>query len=242
LLLALRDYERFLADLDRLPDPRHLGVHRGLLLAAGSALRGSVFPDHTRPKVFGIGLARTGTTSLAAALTILGFATVDWTNRLTGELMSDDDLYMFDAFTDTPACLAFERNYYLFPNAKFIYTTREAGDWERSFTEHLRAIYSVSDFAGHRARMREGAFRHGRAFISQGLGLFLNYASYNEAFRVYDRRVRRFFEDKPKDRFLEFDVFAGQGWPELCGFLGQDTPAVSFPWRNRAITGAAPTG
>jgi tetratricopeptide (TPR) repeat protein len=236
VLLALRDYERFLACLDRVADPRHLGVYRAHLLAAAAALRSPVFPDHAKPRVFGIGLARTGTTSLSAALAILGFATVDWTNRLTCELMSDDDLYLFDAFTDTPCCLAFERNFYMFPNAKFIYTRRDPTDWEKSFTGHVKSIYSVSSFAEHRTKMREGAFRHGRAFISQTLALFLNYDNYAEAFHTYDHRVRRFFADKPKERFLEFDIFAGDGWHQLCEFLGRDVPSTPFPWRNRAVT------
>ncbi len=237
VLLALRDYDRFLARLDRVRDPRHLGAHRPHLLAVAAALRGPIFPDHTKPKVFGIGLARTGTTSLSAALTILDFATVDWTNPLTCELMSDDDLYLFDAFTDTPSCLTFERNYYLFPSAKFIYTTRDPVDWEKSFTGHVKSIYSVSSFGEHRSRMKEGAFRHGRAFISQNIGLFLNHENYVEAFQTYDRRVRRFFADKPKERFLKFDIFAGDGWRELCAFLGRDVPEAPFPWRNRAMTG-----
>ena len=162
---------------------------------------------------------------------------MDWTNPLTCELMSDDDLCLFDAFTDTPSCLTFERNYYLFPNAKFIYTTRDPVDWEKSFTGHVELVYSVSSFGEHRTRMKEGAFRHGRAFISQNMGLFLNHENYAEAFHAYDRRVRRFFADKPKERFLKFDIFAGNGWRELCAFLGRDVPDAPFPWRNRAMTG-----
>jgi hypothetical protein len=50
----------------------------------------------------------------------------------------------------------------------------------------------------------------------------------------YDQRVRLFFRDKPKERFLVFDVFAGHGWPELCAFLGAEPPAIPFPFENRA--------
>jgi hypothetical protein len=81
---------------------------------------------------------RTGTTSLAAALEELEFATIHWSNPITGELINDNDLHLFDAFVDTLSCQNVEKNYYMFPNAKFIYTVRRPEDWERSWSAYFK--------------------------------------------------------------------------------------------------------
>jgi hypothetical protein len=45
--------------------------------------------------------------------------------------------------------------------------------------------------------------------------------------------VLAFFADKP-GRLLRFDLWAGHGWAELCGFLGLPVPDRPFPHRNAA--------
>jgi len=235
LFLALRNYDAFLAAFDDVKDTRYFGVNEDNFLAVAAALRRPTFLDYGRPKVFGIGLSKTGTTSLAAALEELGFATVDWSNPLTNELMTDNDLHLFDAFTDTPTCQNFEKYYYMFPNAKFIYTVRRDDDWEKSWSKHFKRWYLLSDFQEIRKKLTEpDAFHFGRQYSDIYMSLYFNHKNFAEAFQVYDRRVRRFFEDKPSDRVLIFDIFAGDGWQKLCAFLGRDIPAAPFPWENRA--------
>jgi hypothetical protein len=149
---------------------------------------------------------------------------------LTHELMNDNDLHLFDAFTDTPCCLNFEKYYYMFPNAKFIYTVRQADDWEKSLTAHFKRWHLLSDFQEIRKKLTEpDAFHFGTQYSDIYMSLYFNHENFSEAFQVYDRRVRRFFEDKPSDRLLVFDIFAGDGWQKLCAFLGRDIPAVPFP-------------
>ena len=63
-------------------------------------------PAHTT-KVFGIGLSKTGTTSLARALDIMGYRTRDYlgvTRYIAGDLSSVnlEEIDANDAFTDTP--------------------------------------------------------------------------------------------------------------------------------------------
>src|ERR1700691_4819847 len=93
ILLALRDYDRFLEVVDG-ANERSLGEHWRGLLAVAAKLRGPSFPDYQATKIFDVGLSRTGTTSLAAALTTLGFHTLDWLNPLIRELMGEDDLHL----------------------------------------------------------------------------------------------------------------------------------------------------
>lgn len=237
LRLALRDYDGFLSAMNRSGDT-HLGAQdRGLRAVAGVLDRPS-FPDWQAPKVFGIGLSKTGTTSLTSALAILDFNTAHFINYLTGELLGDDDLHIFDALTDTPICVGFEKYFYMFPNAKFIYTVRSLEDWESSVYRHWLRTQGVGDFKEAQVEVgRNDRLHHGVPFRDINHSLFTNHASFAEAYGVYDRRVRRFFEDKPPDRFLEFDIFAGHGWPDLCAFLGRAAPDQPFPWQNRGLTG-----
>jgi tetratricopeptide (TPR) repeat protein/lipopolysaccharide biosynthesis glycosyltransferase len=242
LLLALRNYEGFLRTFDSVADARRFGAHQSDLKAVAAALRRPRSVDYRMPKVFGIGLSRTGTTSLAAAMSALGFSTAKWINRLTGEVIGEDDFHLFDAFVDTPACINFERNYYTFPNSKFIYTVRSPSDWEHSWSAYSRRRWLLSDFREMADKIMErDQFEWGRLFADIHMALYFNHGSYAEAFRIYDRRVRRFFADKPTERFLQLDLFAGDGWEKLCRFLEREVPAVPFPWKNRAPT-AAPSG
>lgn len=45
--------------------------------------------------------------------------------------------------------------------------------------------------------------------------------------------LREFFEGRPDD-LLIMDLTAGDGWPELCEFLGYATPDKPFPRANTA--------
>lgn len=233
LLLALRNYHRFLAAIAEIPAQSDLGDHRASLLAVAAALRKPSFPDYRMPKIFGIGLSRTGTTSLAAALSAIGFNTLHWFNPLTCELISDDDLHLFDAFTDTPVCANFERYYYTFPHSKFIYTTRPLEEWKRSVIGHFKRLTGFSDFHEFKTAIsRSDMLPYGTAFSSVHHSLYFNHADYESAYHAHDRRVRRFFQDKPRNRFLEFDLFGGHGWQELCAFTGRSVPSMSYPREN----------
>jgi len=235
--LALRDRAGFLAALGPVGDSAHLGPLAGQLKAAAAAIAGPRFPDHLAPKVLGIGLSKTGTTSLATALETLGLSTLHWTNPLTGEFISDDDFFLFEALTDTPVCLAFERHYHAFPAAKFVYTTRPIEAWLTSMNRHIRRdkVARLVEFDALKAAGgSRDLFLFGTDQQSTFRTLYLTAIDFRDAFERYDRRVRRFFADKPRDRFLEFNVFAGDGWPELCAFLGKDVPFVPFPFENRA--------
>ena len=93
---------------------------------------------HTRTiKIFGIGLSKTGTTSLARALEILGYKTRDYigvTKYIAGDLSSVDlqEIDANDAFTDTPIPSFYKQLDEKYPNSKFILTTRNMDDWLRS--------------------------------------------------------------------------------------------------------------
>ena len=233
--LALKDHSGFLKAVSRIRSQVHLGKLEKSLCAVASAIEDRRFPDYSKPKVFGIGLSRTGTTSLAAAFTALGLNTIHFENPLTCELLSDADLHLFDALTDTPVCLAFEKYYYMFPASKFIYTPRPLDTWVDSIVGHWKRTLTISGFRElQQAAKRPDSLKYGSSLCEIHRTLYLNHANLREAYAAYDQRVRSFFRNKPKERFLVFDIFAGHGWRELCAFLDTKPPATPFPFENRA--------
>ena len=236
LLLALRRYDPFLQSFDDLDNTHCLGSLAGSLRLIAATLREQPFPNYQKMKVFGIGLSKTGTTSLGNALRRLGLHVLDWDNFITRELISEVDVPLFEGFTDIPLAGHFEEFYQRFERSRFIYTTRPVLSWKDSMLRHWRRNYGLDDFLEIRAQL--GApdhFAFGQEFSDLHRSLYFDHAGFEQAYRVHDERVRRFFRDKPTDRFLEFDVFAGDGWQKLCNFLGKPIPDGSFPMDNVGI-------
>ena len=88
-------------------------------------------------KIFGVGLSKTGTTSLARALEILGYKTRDYlgVTRYSPSDLSSIDLQIIDsndAFTDTPIPSFYRELDTRYPGSKFILTVRDTDDWLQS--------------------------------------------------------------------------------------------------------------
>ncbi len=192
-------------------------------------------PDHAAPKIFGIGLSKTGTNSLDRALRSLGIRSIHWSNPYTDALISDEDLFLFEGFSDVVIAFQFERLYALFPNARFIYTTRRLDSWCRSVAGHYRRFHGVESPVDLRAEgFRQ---RYDGAAGRAEMGVFGDHDSWEGAYRHFDRRVRSFFADKPPEKMLEISICEGEGWERLCPFLGQPVPAMPFPLANVAPQG-----
>lgn len=91
-------------------------------------------------KIFGIGLPKTGNTSLCMFLR---------QQKLTGVQYPSQNqwanLDRYDFCVDTPCNLHYEKLHDRFPNAKFIYTFRNERDWVYSWGNHIRKI-NASNF------------------------------------------------------------------------------------------------
>ncbi len=173
-----------------------------------------------RPKVFGIGLSKTGTTSLAGALTLLGYRTVHYPplDRLP-ELLAD-----VDAATDTPVACRFRELDERYPGARFILTVRDRPGWLAS---------ARREFAGR--PVTEAWKREVRTRL-YGVPDWQP-ASFLSGYDRHTAAVREHFAHRPKD-LLVLDIFAGDPWPALCGFLRCPVPAVAFPHENAGFVGA----
>lgn len=235
LRLALRDYDGFLACLDQAPAELG-GVWMTKFHHTARLLRSEKFPDFGAEKIFGIGLSKTGTTSLARALGMLGFHAAHYFNDFTRELLTIEDTFLFDAMTDTPVCVMFEALYYMFPNSKFIYTVRPLESWAASVTKHFQRHHRSTGFDPHHRHLltTRGAGVNGvqRALVHGAL--FYHHPDAIAARQSFEARVRNFFDGHDRSRLLELDIFSGDGWEKLCRFIGRPIPGEPFPWENKA--------
>ena len=179
-----------------------------------------------RPKVFCIGFQKTGTTSLHAALSALGYNTAavvgrDWdAGRLErdGAKLCIETMERFDAAQDMPWPLFFRELDEAFPGSKFILTVRDAERWFASIENH---------FGANPDEMQ--AFVYGRDAAAP-VG---NKSRYLEVLMRHELDVREHFAGRPGD-LLIMDLERGDGWRELCGFLGVDAPKEPFPVKNKS--------
>jgi tetratricopeptide (TPR) repeat protein len=234
IALALRDRQTFVACALAATETEDVAFQGLSLRTAALAISEQRRPDLSRTKIFGIGLSKTATTTLAKCLNSLGIVALHWSNPFTAELFCEDDLDLFDGFTDFNVGVNFEKYYYLYPNSKFIFTTRELEDWSNSVTGHWVYNYCVTGLEEIAADLRAGKeFNYGRKYYELSWGTYFREKDLTVAYRAYEQRVRRFFADKPKPRFLEFNLFAGDEWSKLADFLGCDAPDLPFPNLNQ---------
>ena len=94
-------------------------------------------------KVFCIGFHKTGTTSLAEALRMLGYS-VTGPNFVEDKRILDQALALalevtnrYDAFQDNPWPILYKEMDEAYPGSKFILTTRPTDRWIRSVVKHF---------------------------------------------------------------------------------------------------------
>lgn len=176
-------------------------------------------------KIFGIGLNKTGTTTLAICLRALGFKHSSFNLQLLQQFAAGDleDLFAtvaaHDSFEDWPYPLAFEALDQRYPGSRFILTRRSSSErWLESLCSHaLRTDPSVGPWA------RTLAYGHPFPQLARAHHLAL-YVSHLE-------RVRSYFQHRPDD-LLEVCWEEQASWEPLCAFLQRPIPGQQFPHAN----------
>jgi hypothetical protein len=182
-------------------------------------------------KIFGLGLSKTGTTSLALALKRLGVPTIDFPHDpVTLDELERGEFRLsvlknHQAVTDTPVAIYYAQLDKVYPGSKFILTVRDKEPWLRSVEEHCR-------FRDEWAERHE-PFRRFTRFISAAVYGIRTFERERFSF-VYDQHVRNvlhYFRDRPED-LLVLDVCHGEGYEKLCPFLGLPVLSEPFPRAN----------
>jgi hypothetical protein len=191
------------------------------------------------PKIFGIGLSRTGTTSLAVALAIKGHRSVHWphdaiTRRelLTyyahaGELnltIADNN----DCITDTPIASVYRELSSMYSDSHFILTIRDENDWldscERFWSNVIEGVYALGTPAYARYVQAVNERVYGRRDF--------NREAFHAAYNSHIDGVLSWFKTDPSCLVVT-NLCAGDGWSKICPFLGIPTPRHPFPHYNR---------
>jgi hypothetical protein len=198
------------------------------------------------PKIFGIGLSRTGTTSLTDALSMLGYQAVHF--PLDDASLREFSQYLLhptstlhltslasvDALTDTPVSATYRALDAAYPSSRFILTVRDRASWlgscRRYWAERL-----TPNLASAPPEWAEYINLVNRSVYGTAAYDAVRFA---DAYTQHVARARRYFAERP-DVYLELDICGGQGWEALCGFLGVEVPQRPFPFANALAPPAA---
>ena len=182
-------------------------------------------------KVFGLGLSKTGTSSLAEALDLLGIRTIHYpSDEATFDCLREGRYRLpildeYQGAVDIPIAPFYAELDAEYPGSRFVLTVREPEAWLRSVELHWELMmdwwHRYPDFK----RFQEfiGALVYGSVEFSRDRFL--------AAYESHRRDVERYFRGRPGD-LLVLDLCGGEGWEQLCPFLGVEIPPIPFPHAN----------
>ena len=182
-----------------------------------------------RPRIFGIGLSKTATTTLCDALSILGYKTIHYAPIVQIEKNEADFIWPwwieeYDAMADLPVAAVYPELSRRFPNSTFILTTRNEDAWLVSARKHFNQ--AAFDSARDVEKFRQGVLLNKHMY---GANVF-DEARFRQAFRNHTAEVRQHFDGDP--RYHELDICGGDRWERLCQIVGRPVPDVPFPKSN----------
>jgi hypothetical protein len=202
-------------------------------------------------KVIGVGVGRTGTLSLKAALDRLGFGpcfhmrnVLDHPERLplweaaaAGSAVDWDEVFAgYESSVDWPGAAFWRELTAYYSDAKVILTVRDPERWYHSVRETIYQLFG----GGTESPLAEEALQRipgiatmhafNRKLVWDGPFLQGRFDDRDWAMHAFVRHNAAVCEEIPSERLLVFDVSAG--WGPLCDFLGVDKPAEEFPRLN----------
>jgi hypothetical protein len=167
-------------------------------------------------KIFGIGLSKTGTTSLHQAFKELGFLSKHFPK--VPEIFSGQFrcLDKYDAASDVSIVPYYPQLDAAYSGSKFILTVRNIEDWLQSMERWWRGERKPSEY-----------------MIEVRLAVYGIHTFHADRLKyVYEKHVaevKKYFADRPGD-LLTINICAGEGWDMLCPFLNKPMPGTSFPF------------
>lgn len=203
-----------------------------------------------KPKIFGIGANKTGTTSLKHAMKELGFTVGnqttaenlvdDWANRDFRRLIKYCRTAQF--FQDVP----FSLNYtyvvldHAFQNSKFILTVRDSPDqWYQSLIRFHGKMWGKDGRVPTKEDLMEGFYLYkGRPWhVNRLINITPEDDLYNKEILIkryinHNEEVKQYFKHRPDD-LLVLNVANENAYAKLCEFLNVKQKRDTFPWKNK---------
>lgn len=169
-------------------------------------------------KIFGLGLSKTGTTSLHTAMILLGYRSRHY---VPDALEYPNALRDYDFVCDVPICNRYRTIHAIYPDAKFILTLRDVDKWLDSCRRWFkRTRVPVRHLAG---RIETFGVRDYDPDV------------FRRVYKAHEQAIDDYFARYPAGTLLKLPLCDQDGdtnWDALCSFLGKDRPDREFPIRN----------
>ena len=197
------------------------------------AMASPVSVSSSANKIIGVGLSQTGTWALRTALAQIGFANITLGDHTLVPYLFDEAQYRFhgrydnvQAVLDLPTAFYFKHLMPIYPNAKYILTSRgRASEWYQRMQQHVEATAEQRRGVPTRIkRLYEAVF--GSADVNK-------MDAWLAAYHAHIAEVRRTI---PPHQLLELDVTDTRAWHKLCAFLqSPDGPCAPAVLRQQSI-------
>lgn len=204
---------------------------------------------YNKPKIFGIGANKTGTTSLKAAMSDLGYIIgsqkkaenflYDWGKRDFNRIIKF--CYSAQFFQDIPFSLPF--TYIVldqeFPGSKFILTVRNnSEDWYNSLVKYHSLKWGSDNEIPDMKKLKSSSYRS-QGWAWDALDIACNVSEddpYNKSrlidyYENHNRAVQEYFRYRPQD-LLVLNPGEPLAMKKLADFLGLDSTGKAFPRVN----------
>ena len=185
-------------------------------------------------KIFGIGWAKTGTTTLGECFKILGFSHQSQDLSLVSDIGKGDLARALvlakshDTFEDWPWIIIYKQLDAAFPGSRFILTKRKSANWIRSYKSMLANLGHASNEI---SEIRRTLYGLPFPMVSESQLI--------DRYEAHNADVENYFSNRSCD-LLIVDWEEGSGWKELCHFLGKDFPNRPFPHANKGFLSILP--
>lgn len=203
-----------------------------------------------KPKIFGIGNNKTGTTSLKMAMEDLGYKIGDqrkaellhqeWAQRNFKpiiEYCKTAEFFQDFPFSKSFTFVALDQ---AFPKSKFILTVRDNPEqWYKSITKFHAKLWGKDGIIPTKEDLQNATY------IYKGHPWNMNRLNYTapesnpyqkdiliQSYVDYNNSVIEYFRHRPED-LLVLNVAERGAYRKLCEFLNQPVTQEEFPWENK---------
>lgn len=203
-----------------------------------------------KPKIFGIGNNKTGTTSLKSAMQALNYKVGNqrqaeimhhtWAKRdfqPIVEYCKTAEFFQDFPFSKPFTFIALDQAY---PNSKFILTVRSSPEeWYNSLIKFHAKLWGKNGRVPTKEDLKEATY------IYKGWAWEVNRYNYNSPendpynkealiknYLCYNQQVKEYFKHRKND-LLVLNVAQPNAYQELCKFLGKEIIQSNFPWTNK---------
>jgi hypothetical protein len=179
-------------------------------------------------KVFGLGLSKTGTSSLGEALNQVGIKTIHYysdeatcqefqTSSYRLSILND-----YQGIVDIPVVPYYAQLDKQYPGSKFIFTIRDKESWLKSIELHLKLLMEWWENFPDFKKFHEFI----SACLCGSIGFDREWFWY--VYRTHQQNALQYFENCPRDLLL-LDICRGEGWGKTLPVPGYGYSKWVFP-------------